>query len=298
MMAGNRLPLYAIEIRNLHKWYGRNHVLRGVNLTIAHGEYVAILGPNGAGKTTLMKSIIGMARVQKGKIRVMDADVKSDIRKARSFMGIVHQENNLDIYLSVMENLMIYGYMLDLTKGEARKKAEELLEFMEIEKHLWNEKVENLSGGTKRKLMIARALLSEPPIVIMDEPTTGLDPSIRRILWDRLLSLKQKGKTLLLTTHYMEEAHYLSDRVVFMHGGRIIEDGPPDALIKKHLPPYALEISPPIEPGGRPHIYTGNSLIIYLRNPSEIEPPEGVSRFLLRRTTLEDAFLYLTGSRL
>lgn len=297
MMAGSRLPL-AIEVIDLHKWYGRKHVLKGINLSIERGQYTSILGPNGAGKTTLIKSIIGMARFQKGIVRIMDIDVREDIRRAKSLMGIVHQENNLDIYLSVIENLVIYGYMMDLPKRESRKRAEELLEFMDIDRGLWNEKVENLSGGTKRKIMIARALLSDPPIIVMDEPTTGLDPSIRRILWDRILTLKEKDKTLLLTTHYMEEAHYLSDRVVFMHEGEVIEDGPPDKLIEKHLPPYAVEISPPIEPGSRPHVKTGNSIIIYVKDPSEIGPDRSTGRFLIRRTTLEDIFLYLTGKGL
>ncbi len=297
-MAGSSLPFPAIEVRNLHKWYGRKHVLKGIDLSIEKGQYTAILGPNGAGKTTLIKSIIGMARFQKGTVRIMDVDVRRDIRRAKSLMGIVHQENNLDIYLSVMENLVIYGYMMDLPIKESRRRAEALLEFMDIDRGLWKEKVENLSGGTRRKLMIARALLPDPPIIVMDEPTTGLDPAIRRILWDRILALKERGKTLLLTTHYMEEAHHLSDRVIFMHEGRVIEDGPPDRLIEKHLPPYAAEISPPIEPGGRPHVKTGNSIIIYIEEPSEIAPDRAAGRFLIRRTTLEDIFLYLTGRRL
>ncbi len=298
MMAGSRLPLPAIEIEGLHKWYGHKHVLKGIDLTISQGQYTAILGPNGAGKTTLIKSIIGMARFQKGTIRVMGIDVKQDIRGAKSRMGIVHQENNLDIYLSVMENLVIYGHMMDLTMGEARRRAQELLEFMEIDRSLWNETVEHLSGGTKRKLMIARSLLSDPPIIVMDEPTTGLDPAIRRALWDRILALKSRGKTLLLTTHYMEEAQYLSDRVIIMDDGRVIEDGAPQELIEKHLPPYAIEVAPPIDPDGKPHIRADRSIIIYVDDPTHMEPPKGADRFLIRRTTLEDVFLYLTGRRL
>ncbi len=291
-----------IRIEDLWKWYGTREVLKGINLQVPGGQFLSILGPNGAGKTTLIKCITGLARCQKGAIRILGLDLRKKLREIKGRMGIVHQENNLDVYLNVMENLYTYGYMLDIDKNKLERKIPETLHFMGIEESLWLEKVENLSGGTKRKLMIARALLNEPEILIMDEPTTGLDPSIRRLLWDRIISLKEKKITLILTTHYMEEAHYISERVVIMHAGQIIDDGNPDELIEKYLPPFAVEISPPIKLGEEhKSIRSGDTMIIYTQDPETITSlleSKKLRKISVRRTNLEDVFLLLTGNRL
>ncbi len=291
-----------IRIEDLWKWYGTREALKGIDLQVPGGQFISILGPNGAGKTTLIKCITGLARCQMGAINIYGLDLRKNLREIKGRMGIVHQENNLDVYLNVMENLYMYGYMLDIDKNKLERKIPETLHFMGIKESLWFEKVENLSGGTKRKLMIARALLNDPEILIMDEPTTGLDPSIRRLLWDRIISLKEKKITLILTTHYMEEAHYISDRVVIMHSGRIIEDGKPDELIERYLPPFAVELSPPVEFNQEyKSIRSGDTIIIYTQKPemitSRIEG-RGLRKVSVRKTNLEDVFLLLTGNRL
>src|SRR5215218_2498511 len=218
-----------LEARGLKKSYSGFEAVKGVDFKVFGGECFGFLGPNGAGKTTTMKMIYGAVIPTSGVLEVAGLDVYHHEREIKRRIGVVPQENNLDDELKVEENLLIYGRYYDLPRKLVLRRAEELLDFMQ------------LSGGMKRRLLIARALLNDPEIVVLDEPTTGLDPQARLLVWDRLRELTEEGKTLLLTTHYMEEAARLCDRLVIMEGGLIIAEGTPGALVEEHVSPQVLE---------------------------------------------------------
>ncbi len=222
-----------ISARNLRKEFGEFVAVDGIDFDVAPGESFGFLGPNGAGKTSTMRMIGCVSPITSGTMRIFDLDPERDGPAIRARMGVVPQADQLDSELTVVENLVIYGRYFDIPRAECRRRAAELLEFVQLTERA-DERVDPLSGGMKRRLTIARSLMSEPDLLLLDEPTTGLDPQARHILWDRLYRLKQRGVTLVLTTHYMDEAEQLCDRLVVMDGGRIVAEGSPRGLIEQH----------------------------------------------------------------
>ncbi len=298
-------PEALIEAQGLFKCYGDLVAVNDVQFHVRPQDFLGFLGPNGAGKTTLMKMVYCLAEPTAGSLTVFGTDVLADARSIKRRLGVVPQENNLDPDLSVWNNLMIYARYFGLRGPEIPERARELLEFME----LWEKRdtvIMHLSGGMKRRLVIARALLNEPDVVILDEPTTGLDPQVRHLIWDRLLELREKGITFLLTTHYMEEAEKLCDRLYIMDRGRMITDGRPFELVREHVGEFVLEIvadsrlereiiadRPDLE-GQR----SGQRLYLYGVSSESLAPlvaryPDRDSR--LRPASIEDVFLKLTG---
>lgn len=215
--------------KNIFKSYGNLQAVKGIDFEIRKGECFGFLGPNGAGKTTVMKMIQCYMPPTSGELKVFGLDTTKEPSKIKSKLSVLPQENNLDNDLSVLENLIIYANYFDIKKSNAIGKIEELMNFFEISEFK-NSKIENLSGGMKRKILLARALINDPEMIILDEPTTGLDPHIRRNVWEKLNILKKQGKTLVLTTHYMEEADYLCDRIALMDLGKIVLVGEPEKL--------------------------------------------------------------------
>jgi len=230
-----------ISARGLRKEFGDFVAVDGIDFDVAPGESFGFLGPNGAGKTSTMRMIGCVSPVTGGKLRVFDLDPDRDGPAIRARMGVVPQADQLDTELTVVENLVIYGRYFDISRAECRRRAAQLLDFVQLTERA-DQRVDPLSGGMKRRLTIARSLMSEPDLLLLDEPTTGLDPQARHILWDRLYRLKQRGVTLVLTTHYMDEAEQLCDRLVVMDGGRIVAEGSPRALIEQHATREVLEL--------------------------------------------------------
>jgi lipooligosaccharide transport system ATP-binding protein len=298
--------------RDLEKRFGDLVAVDRVTFEITRGECFGFLGPNGAGKTSTMRMISCMSPLDGGTLRILGLDPVTDGPKIRSRIGLVPQEDTLDLELTVLDNLIIYGRYFDLSRKVIRERAQRLLEFAQ----LWDrkdEKVEPLSGGLKRRLTIARALVSEPDLLILDEPTTGLDPQARHLLWDRLYRLKQQGVTLIVTTHYMDEAEQLCDRLVVMDHGRIAAEGTPRALIAEHSTREVLELRfDPDENEAMAGRLVGlaervevlpDRILLYSddgdRVLAEVESMGLVARnSLVRRSTLEDVFLHLTGRTL
>lgn len=230
-----------ISARNLTKTFGDFTAVDHIDFDVASGESFGFLGPNGAGKTSTMRMIGCVSPVTSGTLRIFDLDPARDGPAIRARMGVVPQADQLDSELTVAENLVIYGRYFDIPRAECKRRAAELLEFVQLAERA-GERVDPLSGGMKRRLTIARSLMSEPDLLLLDEPTTGLDPQARHILWDRLYRLKQRGVTLVLTTHYMDEAEQLCDRLVVMDGGRIVAEGSPRGLIEQHATREVLEL--------------------------------------------------------
>jgi len=230
-----------VQARGLTKKFGDFLAVDAVDFDIARGEAFGFLGPNGAGKTSTMKMITTVSPITEGKLTVFGLDPTTEGRAIRQRIGVVPQEDNLDLELTVAENLYIYGRYHDMERRAIRERIEELLEFAQLTDRA-KSKVEPLSGGMKRRLTIARALINDPELVILDEPTTGLDPQARHVLWDRLYRLKQQGATLIITTHYMDEAEQLCDRLVVMDGGKIVAEGSPRQLIAQYAPREVVEL--------------------------------------------------------
>ena len=298
----------AVIARGLVKRFGAVEAVRGVDFEIAERECFGFLGPNGAGKTTLMRMISCTLPPTDGELTVLGlpASAGRDIRRR---MGVVPQENNLDEEVSVLDNLLIYARYFDIPRRIARPTAEELLHFVALQdKKDW--RIERLSGGMKRRLLVARSLMNEPDVLILDEPTTGLDPQARHLVWQKLRSLKRQGVTLLLTTHYMDEAAQLCDRLVIMHEGRILVEGAPRDLVARETSPQVIEVIEPSADAARGLrdlvgladrveqladrwlLYTadGDGLLAKVRGV--IPDPASV---WLRGATLEDVFLQMTG---
>ena len=227
------LPEPMVEAHGLVKRFGDFVAVDGVDFTIRKGESFGFLGPNGAGKTSTMRMISCISPLSGGSLRVLGLDPRADGPRIRSRMGLVPQEDSLDTELTVLDNLMIYGRYFDMPRKVIRERADQLLEFAQLTDRA-NDRVDPLSGGMKRRLTIARALISNPDLLILDEPTTGLDPQARHLLWDRLYRLKQDGVTLVITTHYMDEAEQLCDRLVVMDKGRFAAEGSPRQLIEEY----------------------------------------------------------------
>jgi lipooligosaccharide transport system ATP-binding protein len=290
-----------IVCRGLTKRYGELTAVDGVDLEVGAGECVGFLGPNGAGKTTLMRMIFSAVARSSGKLSVFGLEPMRDRKRINARIGVVFQDNNLDEELDVVNNLMIYARYCGLDSRTAREQCDALLELMSLSARR-RSKVRELSGGMMRRLMVARALLNRPRLLILDEPTTGLDPQVRHSIWAALRQLKREGLTLLLTTHYMEEAQALADRVMIMDGGRVILGGAPSALIEEHMERFVLQASgqggAPAAVDGIRHEQVGDADYFYspeeepLRRLSESLPLENV---VLRYANLEDVFLKFTG---
>ena len=298
--------------RGLKKNYANFEAVKGVDFEVYRGECFGFLGPNGAGKTTTMKMIYAAAVPTGGDLKVAGLDVRSAEREVKRRIGVVPQENNLDEDLKVKENLLVFGRYFDLPRKLVRRRAEELLEFVQLSDKA-DAKVEQLSGGMKRRLLIARALINDPELVVLDEPTTGLDPQARHLVWDKLRQLASEGKTLVLTTHYMDEAAQLCDRLCIMEGGSIIAEGAPRALISEHISPEVLEfradpdalekLSSIVEDVSDNVDRIGEALLVYTSDPEALtrkvrESGIEVHNILQRQASLEDVFLKLTGRRL
>lgn len=294
-----------ISARGLIKCYGDLAAVNGLDFTVHERDFLGFLGPNGAGKTTLMKMIYCLAEPTAGTLEVFGSDVRLNARNVKRRMGVVPQENNLDPDLTVWDNLMIYGRYFGLGGEEFRSWALELLELMQLQDRR-DTIITHLSGGMKRRLIIARALLNQPEMVILDEPTTGLDPQVRHLIWDRLLELRSRGITFLLTTHYMDEAQSLCDRLLIMDEGKTVVTGRPLDLVRSHVGEYALELvaGPEIEreiKQKHPELEsqrTGQRLYLYASGTEVLatlvaEYSEQQSR--LRPASVEDVFLKLTG---
>jgi lipooligosaccharide transport system ATP-binding protein len=302
-----------IRAEKLAKSYGNFHALKGISFNINKGECFGFLGHNGAGKSTTMRMIYGLSTIEEGRLEVLGEIIKPlTPPHLKQIFGIVPQEDNLDPDLSVIENLEVYGGYFGIPRKEAREYGQELLEFMGLTDKL-NVNVEMLSGGAKRRLVIARALINKPEIIILDEPTTGLDPQARRLVWQKLRRLKEDGVTMLLTTHYMEEAAQLCDRLVLMNDGLILAEGSPEELVSQYALPFVIEVRVSLdmlpsgiiekieEMGGRGE-YIADSLFIFTKDGKglwEKLSEAGLRQDVcyLRPANLEDVFLKLTGRR-
>jgi lipooligosaccharide transport system ATP-binding protein len=298
----------AVVARDLVKRFGEFEAVRGVDFDVAERDCFGFLGPNGAGKTTTMRMISCSSPPSGGELSVLGLPVERG-REIRRRLGVVPQENNLDEEVSVVENLVIYARYFDIPRRAARATAEELLGFVALQdKRDW--RIDRLSGGMKRRLLVARALMNQPDVLILDEPTTGLDPQARHLVWEKLRSLKRQGVTLLLTTHYMDEAAQLCDRLVIMHEGRILIEGSPRDLVAREISPQVIEVFDPNAEESRALrdlegladrverladrwlLYTadGEGLLSKVRG---VKGDPGA--VWLRGATLEDVFLQLTG---
>ena len=290
----------------LTKKFGDFTAVNAIDFHVKHGEFFGFLGPNGAGKTTTMKMIYCVSPKSSGKLQVAGVDVDDNPRKIKELIGVSPQENNLDPDFTVLENLVVYSRYFNIPDHDARKRARELLDFFQLEEKK-NVVIEKLSTGMKRRLILARALLNEPKLLVLDEPTIGLDPQARHLIWQRLRELRAEGVTILLTTHYMEEAEELCDRLVIMDGGKIIAEGRPHNLIEEYIKGDVLEIATRDdvasylkENHGQLHFENVESKMHVFSNDPERLLRDLVARFriessLIRRATLEDVFLELTG---
>ncbi|MFZ1490420.1 MAG: ABC transporter ATP-binding protein [Ilumatobacteraceae bacterium] len=301
-----------IHARGLVKQFGDFTAVDGVDFDVQQGEAFGFLGPNGAGKSSTMRMIGCVSPPTSGTLRVFDQDPTRHGREIRARMGVVPQTDNLDSELTLTENLVIYGRYFDIPRAECRRRAAELLDFVQLTERA-ESRVDPLSGGMKRRLTIARSLINEPELLLLDEPTTGLDPQARHILWDRLYRLKQQGVTLVLTTHYMDEAEQLCDRLVVMDAGRIVAEGSPRSLIERYSTREVLELRFPAGTNGdwapmlgglgerqeelpdRVLVYAHDGDAVLAEAHGRGAEPESA---LVRRSTLEDVFLHLTGRSL
>jgi lipooligosaccharide transport system ATP-binding protein len=305
-------PASLVTAQGLTKKFGDFTAVDEIDFAVAPGEAFGFLGPNGAGKSSTMKMIGAVSPVSDGQLRVFGMNPATDGARIRSRLGVVPQENNLDTELPVEDNLYIYGRYFDLPRDVIQQRIGELIEFAQLSDRA-GAKVDSLSGGMKRRLTIARSLINDPELILLDEPTTGLDPQARHLLWDRLYRLKQQGVTLIITTHYMDEAEQLCDRLVVMDQGKIVAEGSPRDLIARYSPREVVELRFPVgdqeaalpqldglaqrieELPDRVLLYTDDGDNTVLEVHARGLAPESI---VVRRSTLEDVFLRLTGRTL
>jgi lipooligosaccharide transport system ATP-binding protein len=301
-----------IHARSLTKKFASFTAVDGVDFDVRSGEAFGFLGPNGAGKTSIMRMIGCTSPVTGGELRVIGMDPRTQASGIKAHLGVVPQQDNLDAEITVRENLLMYARYFDIPREIARARADEFLQFTELSERA-DAEVESLSGGLKRRLTIARALMNEPQVILLDEPTTGLDPQARHVIWERLYQLKRRGATLLLTTHYMDEAEQLCDRLVVMDKAKIVAEGSPRELIERYSTREVLELrfedqvrasldgrldglAERIEKvAGRVLLYTRDGEHALAEIRARNIPIESA---LVRRSTLEDVFLRLTGRTL
>ncbi len=295
-----------LSAQNLYKSYGDQTVVNGVNITLNKGECFGLLGPNGAGKTTTLRLLLGLIEPDNGKLNLLGHAVPRNAREARVRVGVVPQVDNLDPDFTVAENLLVYGRYFGMEDAKIAARIPMLLEFASLT-HKKDAKIPTLSGGMKRRLTLARALVNDPDLLFLDEPTTGLDPQARHLIWQRLRELTQQGKTLLLTTHFMDEAERLCHRLAVMDNGRLISEGAPRELIEQNIEPQVVEVygetaaawanehaqhySGRFEVSGETafcYVHDAQPLLAHLHAQSGLH-------YLHRPANLEDVFLKLTG---
>jgi len=295
-----------LSAQNLRKSYAGQTVVDGLSLTINKGECYGLLGPNGAGKTTTLRLMLGLIEPESGSLSLLGFDVPQHAREARLRVGVVPQVDNLDPDFTVAENLLVYGRYFGMKENEIKTRIPKLLEFANLT-HKQDVKIPTLSGGMKRRLTLARALVNDPDIIFLDEPTTGLDPQARHLIWQRLRELTAQGKTLLLTTHFMDEAERLCHRLAILDHGRMVAEDSPRALIAQHIEPQVVEVfgegvdqwansfaaqfSKRFEVSGETafcYVNDAQPLLNHLEGHAEL-------RYLYRPANLEDVFLKLTG---
>jgi lipooligosaccharide transport system ATP-binding protein len=305
-----------IWAQQLRKSFGDFEAVKGIDVDVHRGEAFGFLGPNGAGKSSTMRMVAAVSPVSGGELRILGMDPAVDGPAIRARLGVCPQEDTLDNELNVRDNLFIYGRYFGIPKAEVNERVDELLEFVQLTDKA-KSKVEDLSGGMKRRLTIARSLVNRPDLLLLDEPTTGLDPQARHVLWDRLFRLKQAGVTLVITTHYMDEAEQLCDRLVVMDKGLIVAEGSPLALIREHSTREVAELRFGVAAEGDSHDALAEKvadlgervevlpdrLLIYSHDGEEViakvhERGLQPAAVLVRRSTLEDVFLRLTGRTL
>jgi lipooligosaccharide transport system ATP-binding protein len=295
-----------LAARGIRKSYGGREVVAGIDLALERGECYGLLGPNGAGKTTTLRMLLGLTAPDAGEIDLLGHPVPRAAREGRIRVGVVPQVDNLDPDFTVRENLVVYGRYFGIGTAEMERRLPRLLEFATLESRAAS-RIQELSGGMKRRLVLARALVNDPDLIFLDEPTTGLDPQARHQMWERLRLLLRQGKTILLTTHFMDEAERLCDRLKIIDRGRTLADGAPQALIAEHIEPEVVEVyGEGVEAwlrdhggrlSGRAELH-GETAFCYVRDPAPaIQSLRGFPalRFMHRRGNLEDVFLKLTG---
>ena len=298
-----------VEAKNLTKKFGDLVAVDNVNFEIFKGESFGFLGPNGAGKTTIMRMIQSVSPLTGGKLTLAGMEVAEHGREIKSIVGVAPQEDNLDPDFTVFQNLIVYARYFDIPKEKAKRKAEELLSFMQLEEKR-DVIITSLSGGLRRRLILARALMNEPQILILDEPTTGLDPQARHLIWTKIRNLQKQGVTVILTTHYMDEAAQLCDRITIMDYGKIIEKGNPVELVKKHIGEEVLEVLYSKEameclkktfPDARIDVI-GDKIQVFANKPrgvlAKVLEEVSFKGALIRDSNLEDVFLKLAGRSL
>jgi len=299
-------PAYIVESKDLSKKYNNIQVVDKLNLSIEAGCFCGILGPNGAGKTTTLRMLIGHCPVDAGSLMVLGNLMPEKASQVRELVGVVPQIDNLDADFTVRENMVVYGRYFGIQSNLLKERIEELLEFSALSDKA-DSKITELSGGMRRRLSLARALINKPKLLILDEPTTGLDPQARQAIWQKLRALKKQGVTLILTTHYMEEAERLCDRVLVMDKGQIMADAAPKIMIKEHIEPHVLEVHAAssilieklksnlslarYEKSGDVYFFYGDSF----GDALSILDHEGFDDYLYRPSNLEDVFIKLTG---
>ncbi len=300
-----------VVAQHLVKKYGEFTAVDDISLEVQKGECFGFLGPNGAGKTSTMKMMYAVSPITAGQLFILGLDVKAHPREVKRRLGVAPQEYNLDPDFSVLENLLVYARYFRIPRSDARARAFQLLDFF----HLMEKKdsvVEHISGGMKKRLILARALINEPELLILDEPTTGLDPQARHLIWEKINELKSRGITVLLTTHYMDEAERLCDRLVILDQGKILAEGEPKKLVQEFIGDEVVEVVPSdlesaltalkVDSEGMRFQVNGKRIEILSKNPREIVPrlmnQLKLENLSLRRATLEDVFLHLTGREL
>jgi lipooligosaccharide transport system ATP-binding protein len=297
-----------ISADGVMKMYGDVVAVDGISFHVRKGELFGLLGPNGAGKTSTIRMLYGFSPMTAGSLRVFGLDVAADWRAIRARIGVCHQENNLDPDLNVWDNLAVFARYHGIQRAEARRRIDDILKFIGMDRRA-DSPVSALSGGMMRRLVLARALMNEPELVILDEPTTGLDPQSRHLVWERLAELKARGITILLTTHYMDEAARLCDRLIIIDHGRILAEGIPAELVRKYAGHHIVETGPVsdelrkfVASRGLKHEDLGQRIIVYCDEDEslyhEISTKFCMGNCILRIATLEDVFLKLTGREL
>ena len=298
-------PSPPVAAEGLVKTYGDRRAVDGIDFEVRDGVCFGFLGPNGAGKTTTMRMLYGRLRRDSGRLDVLGLDPDRYRRQVRQRLGVVTQANDLDQDLDVRENLVVFAGHFGLHGRDVRERARELLEFFDLGGRAASH-VRDLSGGLQRRLLIARSLMHEPELLVLDEPTTGLDPQARILVWQRIAELRQRGVTVVLTTHYMEEAARLCDEVVVMDQGRIVERGAPRDLILRHAGEQVVEVRWPLgtpAPPGGPEVrrvdLLGDRLLLFADNPAAalglVRGRVDSEATIVRPATLEDVFIHLTG---
>jgi lipooligosaccharide transport system ATP-binding protein len=312
MAAGNDMAEPVVSVSNLNKSFGKVRAVRELSFSVEPGVCFGFLGPNGAGKTTVMKMLYGkcIRDNDRSEVDIFGYDPATNELAIKYLSGVVQQENNLDDELNVIQNLMIYSKFYDIPAESARERIEYLLDFLELSEKS-DSKIKELSGGMKRRLVIARALLNQPRLLILDEPTTGLDPQVRHLIWDKIRQLKKQETTVLLTTHYMEEAFQLCDNLLIMHKGQNIMSGSPKRLLEENMEQYVLEVfdaeyeRPVEDEAALGNIRVDHTPGVTRYHCNDIEELKSLAssnlkagNYVIRQTNLEDVFLRATGRQL